>query len=92
VELGGWLALMQQGEEQRNNYICVLYGCRYRNSQSEGGMCLTADENFPEKFKSDNFPKIFPFFIRTVDMVSLFTFYTVIIMLIYTSPFILIGR
>jgi hypothetical protein len=25
-------------------------------------------------------------------MVSLFTFYTVIIMLIYTSPFILIGR
>jgi hypothetical protein len=26
--------------------------------------------------------KIFPLFIRTVDMVSLFTFYTVIIMLI----------
>jgi hypothetical protein len=37
------------------------------------------------------FQKIFPF-IRTVDMVSLFTFYTVIIMLIYTSHFILIGR
>jgi hypothetical protein len=36
--------------------------------------------------------KIFPFFIRTVDMVSLFTFYNVIIMLIHTSPFILIGR
>jgi hypothetical protein len=38
------------------------------------------------------FLEIFPFFIRSVDMVSLFTFYTVIIMLIYTSPFILIGR
>jgi hypothetical protein len=38
------------------------------------------------------FQKILPFFIRTVDMVSLFTFYTVIIMLIHTSPFILIGR
>jgi hypothetical protein len=48
----------------------------------------SSDENFPEKFKSENFP----FFIRIVDMVSLFTFYTVIIMLIYTSPFILIGR
>jgi hypothetical protein len=57
---------------------------------------LSSDENFPEKFKSENFPekiqKIFPFLIRTVDMVNLFTFYTVIIMLIYTSPFILIGR
>jgi hypothetical protein len=46
----------------------------------------TSDENFPEKFKSENFleifHKIFPFFIRTVDMVSLFTFYTVIIVLI----------
>jgi hypothetical protein len=47
-----------------------------------------SDENFPKKFKSENFP----FFIMTVDMVSLFTFYTVIIMLIYTSPFILIAR
>jgi hypothetical protein len=53
-----------------------------------------SDEHFPEKFKSEmeNFPENFPFFIRTVDMVSLFTSYTVIIMLIYTSPFILIGR
>jgi hypothetical protein len=53
---------------------------------------VNSDENFPEKFKSENFPENFPFFIRTVDMISLFTFYTVIIMLIYTSPFILIGR
>jgi hypothetical protein len=52
----------------------------------------TSDENFREKFKSENFPENFPFFIRTVDMVSLFTFYTVIIMLIYTPPFIRIGR
>jgi hypothetical protein len=51
-----------------------------------------SDENFPEKFKSENFLENFPFFIRTVDMVSLFTLYTVIITLIYTSPFIVIGR
>jgi hypothetical protein len=48
---------------------------------------LTSDENFPEKFKSENFSGKFSgkcsLFIRTVDMVSLFTFYTVIIMLIY---------
>jgi hypothetical protein len=49
---------------------------------------MASDENFPEKIKSENFP----FFIMTVDMVSLFTFYAVIIMLVYTSPFILIGR
>jgi hypothetical protein len=54
-----------------------------------GHVVQSSDENFPEKFKSENFPL---FFIRTVDMVSLFTFYTVIIMFIYTSPFILIGR
>jgi hypothetical protein len=54
---------------------------------------MSSDENFPEKFKSENFSGKFSlFFIRTVDMVSLFSFYTVIIMLIYTSPFILIGR
>jgi hypothetical protein len=47
---------------------------------------VCSDENFREKFKSENFLENFP------DMVSLFTFYTVIIMLIYTSPFILIGR
>jgi hypothetical protein len=45
-----------------------------------------------KKLNRKIFHKIFPFFIRTVDMVSLFTFYTVIIMLIYISPFILIGR
>jgi Na+-driven multidrug efflux pump len=49
-------------------------------------------KNLNRKILWKIFQKIFPFFIRTVDMVSVFTFYTVIIMLIYTSPFILIGR
>jgi hypothetical protein len=53
---------------------------------------IVSDENFPETFKSENFQENVPFFITTVYVVSLFTFYTVIIMLIYTSPFILIGR
>jgi hypothetical protein len=42
-------------------------------------------KNLNRKIVWKIFQKIFPFFIRTVDMVSLFTFYIVIIMLIYTS-------